>query len=100
VLDKARHITDHDISIARGLRRIRRERNYSYIQMSVRLGVSVSKIYRMEHFERPWALDLDKTADLLGTTTVTILTACKHCEYKPPEGYTCNICGTSAEENK
>jgi DNA-binding XRE family transcriptional regulator len=82
--------------LARGLRRVRRERGLTMRDMADRLGMDVSTISRIEADRRgvtrwkPAHVAMD-----LGVPVEELLRACPACCYAPPEGFECRRCGTA-----
>lgn len=84
--------TSSDPRIARGMRRVRRERGWSLDDVAALFGCDRSRISRIENHTRR-APDPTIAADLLGVTVDYLLMPCPQCAERPPHGYLCLRCG-------
>lgn len=82
-----------DLRIARGIRKIRYERDWRVADMAIHLRCDKSQVSRIENGLRS-APDARQVADMLDVPVSYLLAPCSRCSYQPPRGYVCLRCGT------
>lgn len=87
-------VRHHDLQVARGIRKIRYERDWRLADMAIPLTCDPSQVSRIENDERS-APDAHEVADMLGVPVSYLLDPCSQCNYRPPHGYMCLLCGTA-----